>query len=225
MDGVDADTDGLDEDNNTDNNGGTDADDVVDGVVGDAIDTTVDGVRENILDIAGIKNTYDNKLSIYDGMEGFSYDVDVDSDTELSEVERLKVEEERSHELSELRRMKDVSNANVALSTTSIVKTIGANETGGVIPTVNNNIASVSSTAVLPNVNEKNNSSSDKNEINTSNIGVIPTASLNTIINETPSADSNNNNEPEIIDVSPIGADELPNSLIPNVPNNLEIKE
>jgi len=149
----------------------------------------------------------------------------VDSDTELSEEERLKVEEERSHELSELRRMKDVSNANVALSTTSIVKTIGANETGGVIPTVNNNIASVSSTAVLPNVNEKNNSSSDKNEINTSNIGVIPTASLNTIINETPSADSNNNNEPEIIDVSPIGADELPNSLIPNVPNNLEIKE
>ena len=149
----------------------------------------------------------------------------VDSDTELSEEERLKVEEERSHELSELRRMKDVSNANVALSTTSIVKTIGANETGGVIPTVNNNIASVSSTAVLPNVNEKSNSSSDKNEINTSNIGVIPTASLNTIINETPSADSNNNNEPEVIDVSPIGADELPNSLIPNVPNNLEIKE
>ena len=90
VDGVDVDTDGLDEDdNNTGNNGRTDSDDVVDGVVGDAIDTTVDGVRETILDIAGIKNTYENQLSTYDGIEGFSYDVDVDSDTEYKIIYKI----------------------------------------------------------------------------------------------------------------------------------------
>lgn len=82
VDGVDVDTDGLDDDDNNDNDNGTSADDVVDGVVGDAIDTTVDGVRDTILDIAGIKNNYENQLSTYDGIEGFSYEVDVDSDTE-----------------------------------------------------------------------------------------------------------------------------------------------
>ena len=82
MDGVNADTDGLDEDDTTDNDERIDSEDVVDGVVGDAIDGTVDGVRETILDIAGIKNRYENQLSTYDNIEGFSYQVDMDSDTE-----------------------------------------------------------------------------------------------------------------------------------------------
>lgn len=83
MDGVNADTDGLsDEDDDASNNSRTTTDDVVDGVVGDAVDTTVDGVRETILDIAGIKNNYENQLSDYNDIEGFSYDVDVDNDNE-----------------------------------------------------------------------------------------------------------------------------------------------
>jgi len=82
VDGVGADTDGLDEDEDRTNNTDMSTDDVVDGVVGDAIDTTVDGVRETILDIAGIRNTYENQLTTYDNIEGFSYNVDVDSDTE-----------------------------------------------------------------------------------------------------------------------------------------------
>lgn len=94
VDGVDVDTDGLDEDD--DNNAGNNsrnADNVVDGVVGDAIDTTVDGVRETILDLAGIKNTYENQLSTYDGIQGFSYDVDVDSNTEYKVVYKIDMDE------------------------------------------------------------------------------------------------------------------------------------
>lgn len=82
IDGVNSDTDGLEEDNDKSRNVDTDAEDVVDGVVGEAIDDTVDGVRETILDIAGIKNRYENQLSTYDNIEGFSYDVDIDSNTQ-----------------------------------------------------------------------------------------------------------------------------------------------
>lgn len=82
MDGVDADTDGIDNDNTNDNDASVKSDDVVDGVVGDAIDDTVDGVKETILDLAGIKNRYENQLSAYDNIEGFSYKVDIDSNTE-----------------------------------------------------------------------------------------------------------------------------------------------
>lgn len=80
MDGVNADTDGITEDEDVnDNNRGISGDEVVDGVVGDTIDTTVDSVRETILDIAGIKNTYENQLSMYDNIEGFTYDVQMDN--------------------------------------------------------------------------------------------------------------------------------------------------
>lgn len=82
MDGVDVDTDGIDNDNTNDNNQRIKSDDVVDGIVGDAIDGTVKGITETILDLAGIKNRYENQLSTYDNIEGFSYKVDVDSDTE-----------------------------------------------------------------------------------------------------------------------------------------------
>ena len=81
VDGLNADTDGLDENDDTNNNNALEADDVVDGVIGEAIDETVEGVTETILDIAGIRNRYENQLSTYDNIEGFSYEVDVDSDT------------------------------------------------------------------------------------------------------------------------------------------------
>lgn len=86
VDGVNADTDGLDEEKN-DNN--LDSDDVIDGVVGDAIDETVEGVTETILDMAGIKNNVQNQLSIYDGIEGFSYDVDIDTNNQYQIVYKI----------------------------------------------------------------------------------------------------------------------------------------
>lgn len=89
VDGVNSDTDGLEEDNDSSRNADTDAEDVVDGVVGEAIDDAVDGVRETILDIAGIKNRYENQLSTYDNMEGFSYDVDVDSNTQYKVIYKI----------------------------------------------------------------------------------------------------------------------------------------
>lgn len=85
VDGIDADTDGLDENRDNDNNA-TNGDDVVDGVVGDTIDATIDGITSTILDIAGIRNTYQNQMSAYDDIEGFTYKVDVDNDNEYKVV-------------------------------------------------------------------------------------------------------------------------------------------
>ena len=85
-DGVNADTDGLSEENNTNT---LNSDDVVDGVVGDAIDKTVEGVTETILDIAGIKNNIQTQLSIYDNIEGFSYDVDIDTNDQYQIVYKI----------------------------------------------------------------------------------------------------------------------------------------
>ena len=89
-DGINADTDGTTEDNdNVSNDGTMNSDEVVDGVVGDTIDGVVDGVKDTILDLAGIRNTYQNQFSSYDNIEGFSYDVDVDSDTEYKVVYKI----------------------------------------------------------------------------------------------------------------------------------------
>lgn len=80
IDGLNADTDGLDENrDNNNNDAGLSSDDVVDGVVGDAIDETVDTVTDTILDIAGIRDNFENQMTIYDDIEGFSYEVDTDS--------------------------------------------------------------------------------------------------------------------------------------------------
>lgn len=89
MDGVDVDTDGIDNDNTNNNDGSIKSDDVVDGVVGDAIDGTVDGIKETILDLAGIKNRYENQLGTYDNIEGFSYKVDIDSNTEYKIIYKI----------------------------------------------------------------------------------------------------------------------------------------
>lgn len=90
VDGINADTDGLDENNNTANNDGSvSSDEIVDGVVGDAIDETVDTVTDTILDIAGIRTNFENQFSAYDGMEGFSYDVDEENDNEYTVVYKI----------------------------------------------------------------------------------------------------------------------------------------
>lgn len=92
VDGVDVDTDGMDQDANTDN-GQLESDDVVDGVVGDTIDGVVDGVKDTILDLAGIRNTYENQMRNFDNIEGFSYNVDVDNDNEYRVVYDIDMDE------------------------------------------------------------------------------------------------------------------------------------
>ena len=110
VDGVNVDTDGLDEEENSaGNNNARNADDVVDGVVGDALDTTIDGVRETILDIAGIRNNYENQLSTYDGIEGFSYDVDVDSNTQYKITYKIDMDKISDTDLAQFNVSRDFS--------------------------------------------------------------------------------------------------------------------
>ena len=110
VDGVNVDTDGLDEEENSaGNNNARNADDVVDGVVGDALDTTIDGVRETILDIAGIRINYENQLSTYDGIEGFSYDVDVDSNTQYKITYKIDMDKISDTDLAQFNVSRDFS--------------------------------------------------------------------------------------------------------------------
>lgn len=83
-DGVNSDTDGVSD--KKDSNGNLKADDVVDGVVGDAIDSTINGVTNTILDLAGIRSTYENQMNTYGNIEGFSYKVDKDIDNEYKVI-------------------------------------------------------------------------------------------------------------------------------------------
>lgn len=108
MDGVNADTDGLSEES-ADNNQNMESDDVIDGVVGDTIDGTVDGVRETILDIAGIKNRYENQLSTYDNIEGFSYRVDMDNNTEYTVVYEIDMSKISDSDLARFNVARDFS--------------------------------------------------------------------------------------------------------------------
>lgn len=87
-DGINADSDGITTDDNNESN----SDDVVDGVVGDTIDGAIDGVTDTILDIAGIKDTYENQINSYGGIEGFSYKVDTDNDNEYKIIYRIDFE-------------------------------------------------------------------------------------------------------------------------------------
>ena len=98
VDGVGTGTDGSAVDGNDQNdNAGTidtkatddedlNGDDIIDGAVGDAIDTTIDAVTDTILDIAGIRNTYNNQINSYSGINGFSSNVEVDKDDEYKIV-------------------------------------------------------------------------------------------------------------------------------------------
>ncbi len=84
QDGVNSDSAGISE--QKDSNDNLKADDVVDGVVGDAIDSTINGVTNTILDLAGIRSTYENQMNTYGNIEGFSYKVDKDIDNEYKVI-------------------------------------------------------------------------------------------------------------------------------------------
>ena len=96
IDGVGTGTDGSASDGNDTGNGdmagdidsneSNDSDDIVDGAVGDAIDTTVNTITGTILDLSGIRDRYNNQINSYNGIEGFSSDVQTDSDNEYKIV-------------------------------------------------------------------------------------------------------------------------------------------
>lgn len=111
MDGVNADTDGLSEtdNNNNNNNNNLDSDDVVDGVVGDVIDETVEGVTETILDIAGIKNRYENQLTNLNNIEGFSYEVDMDNNTEYKIIYKIDMDKISDTDLANFNAVRSLS--------------------------------------------------------------------------------------------------------------------
>ena len=83
-DGVGTGTDGTTEDNDVNEKDG-----IVDGVVGDAIDEGVDAVTDTILDIAGLRSAFENQMSTYDNIEGFSYDVERNTDNEYTVVYKI----------------------------------------------------------------------------------------------------------------------------------------
>ena len=97
-DGVNADSDGITAEENANNE--SNSDDVVDGVVGDTIDGAIDGVTDTILDIAGIKDTYENQVNSYDGIEGFSYKIDTDNDNEYKIIYRIDFEKISDNDLA-----------------------------------------------------------------------------------------------------------------------------
>ena len=98
QDGVGADTDGNSKEK--DSNGNLKSDDVVDGVVGDAIDSTIDGVTNTILDLAGIRSTYENQMNTYGNIEGFSYKVDKDLDNEYKVIYTIDMDKISDKDLS-----------------------------------------------------------------------------------------------------------------------------
>ncbi len=108
MDGVDTDTDGLDR-NNTSNNDSIDSDDVVDGVVGDTIDGAINGVTDTILDLAGIKRTYENQMNTYNNIEGFSYKVDTDDDDRYKVIYEIDMDKISDDDLTRFNVTRDFS--------------------------------------------------------------------------------------------------------------------
>ena len=98
QDGVNSDSDGLTEENDSDKN--LKSDDVVDGVVGDAIDGTVDGVTNTILDLAGIRTTLENQMSTYNNIKGFSYKVDKNIDNEYKVIYSIDMDKISDSDLS-----------------------------------------------------------------------------------------------------------------------------
>lgn len=98
QDGVNSDTDGISEEK--DSNANLKSDDVVDGVVGDAIDSTIDGVTNTILDLAGIRTTYENQMNTYGNISGFSYKVDKDIDNEYKVIYSIDMDKISDSDLS-----------------------------------------------------------------------------------------------------------------------------
>ena len=110
-DGTNADTDGLDKNDTTDNDNRVESDEVIDGVVGDTIDDTVEGVKDTILGIAGIKDTFQNQMSMYDNMEGLTYKIDTDNDNEYKvtyEIDLNKISDEDLTRFNAVRNLTDL---------------------------------------------------------------------------------------------------------------------
>ena len=97
-DGVNSDSDGLTEEHDSDKN--LKSDDVVDGVVGDAIDSTINGVTNTILDLAGIRSTYENQINSYGNIKGFSYRVDKNLDNEYKVIYEIDMDKISDSDLS-----------------------------------------------------------------------------------------------------------------------------
>ena len=109
-DGVNADTDGTTENNNTNKNDNTlESNEVVDGAVGDAIDNTIDGVKDTILDLAGIKSSFQNQMNIYDDIEGLTYKVDIDNDNEYKVIYEIDMNKISDEDLKRFDVVKDFS--------------------------------------------------------------------------------------------------------------------
>jgi hypothetical protein len=108
-DGVNADTDGTTNDNDDNNDGATTSDEVIDGAVGDTIDGVVDGVTNTILDIAGIKSTYDNQITSYKDIEGFSYEVKEDTDDEYKIVYKIDLDKISDSDLTRFNLDRDLT--------------------------------------------------------------------------------------------------------------------
>ncbi len=98
QDGVNSDTDGISEEK--DSNANLKSDDVVDGVVGDAIDSTINGVTNTILDLAGVRTTYENQMNTYGNIKGFSYKVDKDVDNEYKVIYSIDMDKISDSDLS-----------------------------------------------------------------------------------------------------------------------------
>lgn len=129
VDGVGTGTDGSAVDNDTNNNNnnnnnndtagnvGTssvddndiDGDDIVDGAVGDAIDTTIGAITDTILDISGIRDTYNNQVNAYGNITGFTSTVDVDNDNEYKIVYEIDMDTISDNDLTRFNVDRDLS--------------------------------------------------------------------------------------------------------------------
>jgi len=103
-DGVGTGTDGTTEDNDVNEDDG-----IVDGAVGDALDEGVDAVTDTILDIAGLRTTFENQMSSYENIEGFTYDVKRDTSNEYTVVYTIDFNKIQDNDLTTFNLDRDLS--------------------------------------------------------------------------------------------------------------------
>lgn len=94
VDGVNVDSDGITGNNN---DGTVKSDELIDGVVGDTIDSAVDTVKDTILGLSGLKESID--LTMYDNIDGLTYKVDVDNESEYKIVYEIDMDKISDNDL------------------------------------------------------------------------------------------------------------------------------
>ena len=104
-DGVGTGTDGTTEDDDVNEDDG-----IVDGAVGEAIDDGISAITETILDIAGLKTVHQNQMTTYENIEGFSYDIERDTDDEYKIVYKIDLEKISDSDLSTFNIDKNITN-------------------------------------------------------------------------------------------------------------------